>query len=195
MRMLYGKTVLDSLGEVVDPKHTAVLVVDMHRSGHSDICCQGGDHDMSMVQEMTPRLEAFVDRARAVGTTVAWVRNVSGVEGSGGHDLGREFPGQWTELPGEIVVAKTRCSAFVGTGLELILRERGVLTTVTTGIATEGCIDATAINADHLDFYSVVLEDCIASFNRDLHDNALAVLRYRCECVSSNHVLAEWARH
>ncbi len=192
MRTLYGKTVLDKLGEVVDPKHTAVLVVDMHRSGHSDISCHGGDMDHPMVRDIAPRLAVAVERARAVGATVAWIRNVSGLEGPEGDDQGREFPDELNPLPGELVVRKTRSSAFVGTGLELMLRERGVLTTITTGIATEGCIDATAINADHLDFYSVVLEDCIASFNSELHESALAVLRYRCEVVPSTDVLAEW---
>ncbi len=143
---------------------------------------------------MAPRLGAFLETARAAGTTVAWIRNTPGVEGAEVNTLGHGFPDMPQAFPGDIVVRKTRCSAFVGTGLDVMLREKGVLTTITTGIVTEGCIDATAINADHLDFYSVVVEDCIASFNRDLHDAALAVLRYRCDCVSSGDILAEWTQ-
>ena len=39
VRNIYGKQVLETLGELVDPKHTAVLVVDTQDTGHADISC------------------------------------------------------------------------------------------------------------------------------------------------------------
>ena len=194
MRTLYGKQVLDTLKEIVDPRHTAVLVVDLHEAGHDDVSCLHEERDFSMVQGVVPRLTGFLDKARAAGTAIVWVENTTMVEGAQRSTLALNLPGGMSARPGEIVVRKTRPNAFMGTGLDVVLRQRGVHTTIVTGITTEGCVDATALGAGHLDYYSVVLEDCIASFNRELHEAALAVLRYRCDCVTSSQVLAEWAQ-
>ena len=194
MRTLYGKQVLDTLDEVVDPKHTAVLVVDLQEAGHDDVSCLRGERDFSMVREVLPRLSGFLDEARAAGTAIVWVQNSTMVQGAQGDTLDLNLLTGMGARPGEIAVRKTRPNAFMGTGLDVLLRRRGVQTTIITGITTEGCVDATALGASHLDFYSLVLEDCIASFNRELHESALAVLRYRCDCVLSSQVLAQWAQ-
>ena len=194
MRTLYGKQVLEALSEVVDPKRAAVLVVDMHELEHNDVSCLCANRDSALVRRMIPRLGKFLDGAREAGATIAWVQHTTGVWGSQGNVLKLDLPTTLQPLEGEIVVKKTRSSAFMGTGLDVILRNIGVRTAIVTGIATEGCIDATALDAGHLDFYAVVIEDCVASFNDDLHTSALAVLRYRCDCVTSGEVLAEWRR-
>ena len=41
MRKIFGKQVYDSLKEVVDPRHSAILVVDMQK----DFCSSGGYFD------------------------------------------------------------------------------------------------------------------------------------------------------
>ncbi len=194
MRTFYGKQVLDTLGEMVDPKHTAVLVVDLHEAGHDDVSCLCAERDLSMVQDVLPRLVGFLEEARGAGTAIAWVQNTTMVAGAEGSSLALGLPAGMTARPGEIVVRKTRPNGFMGTGLDVLLRRMGVQTTIVTGITTEGCVSATALGASHLDFYSVVLEDCIASFNRELHESALAVLRYRCDSVSLSQVLAQWAQ-
>ena len=194
MRNIYGKQVLETLGELVDPKHTAVLVVDTQDTGHADISCLRPDKDFSMLEEMVPRLTTFIERARWAKTSIVWVVSTPLVKGSAGGSLGYSFPTELSPQHGEMVVRKSRANAFVGTGLDIALRHRNILTTLVTGIATEGCVDATALGAAHHDLYSVVLDDCVASFNRELHQAALAVLRYRCDCVSSSGVLAHWSR-
>jgi len=69
---------------------------------------------------------------------------------------------------------KPRFSAFHGTPLELLLRSLGVDTLVLTGIVTHGGVEATARDALIRDFSVVILEDCVAAFDEDLH---LASLR------------------
>jgi nicotinamidase/pyrazinamidase len=49
------------------------------------------------------------------------------------------------------------------TGLEAMLRERGITKTVVVGLATDYCVSATAIDAAHLHFETEVLQDAIAS--------------------------------
>jgi nicotinamidase-related amidase len=87
-------------------------------------------------------------------------------------DPGREL---LPELPRpDYELDKPRFSAFHGTPLEVLLRSLGVDTLVLTGIVTHGGVEATARDALIRDFSVVILEDCVAAFDEDLH---LASLR------------------
>ena len=194
MRTLYGREVFDKLSEVVTPKHTAVLVVDVQNAGQTDPTTRNAGKNRTMVVEMLPKLAAFIGKARAAGATVVWVKNVPRPGEKEGKSLGLRIPAQFTPKKGELVVSKSGPNAFFGTGLDQTLRRRGIKTAIVTGIATEGAVDATALDAGHLDFYAIVAEGCVASFNRDLHESALAVLGFRCDCIAANDIMAEWAK-
>ncbi len=93
------------------------------------------------------------------------------------------LPGSWGEQftevdvqPGEIVLRKHRYSAFVDTGLEVMLRQRGIRTVVLVGFATNVCVESTARDASMRDFYVVVAEDGVGTRDsaRARHENALA---------------------
>ncbi|MED2737150.1 isochorismatase family cysteine hydrolase [Bacillus toyonensis] len=68
---------------------------------------------------------------------------------------------------------KTRYSAFVGTDLELKLRERGIEEVHLVGCATDICILHASIDAYALKYKIVVHEKAVASFNPDGHKWAL----------------------
>lgn len=68
---------------------------------------------------------------------------------------------------------KTRYSAFVGTNLELKLRERNITEVHLVGVCTDICILHTAIDAFNRGFDIVVHEKGVASFNQAGHDYAL----------------------
>lgn len=84
-----------------------------------------------------------------------------------------------TPAPGEIVLRKHRYSAFVDTGLEALLRARGIETVVIVGVATNVCVESTARDASMRDFYTVVVEDAVGTVdsNRPGHEAALRGLR------------------
>jgi nicotinamidase-related amidase len=69
---------------------------------------------------------------------------------------------------------KPRSSAFHGTPLEVLLRSLDIDTVVLAGIVTHGGVEATARDALIRDFSVVLLEDCVAAFEEELH---LASLR------------------
>ena len=56
---------------------------------------------------------------------------------------GVEFYVRITPAAGEAIVTKHRYSGFINTDLELILRSSSIRTLVMTGVATNGCVDAT----------------------------------------------------
>jgi nicotinamidase-related amidase len=74
--------------------------------------------------------------------------------------------------PGDIVVTKHRVSAFAGTDLEMILRAKDIRTLVLFGIATSGVVLSTLLEACDADYDPVIVADCCADMNAELH-NAL----------------------
>jgi nicotinamidase-related amidase len=71
--------------------------------------------------------------------------------------------------PDDIVVTKHRISAFSGTDLQMILRAKEVETLVLFGIATSGVVLSTLLEACDLDYRTVVIADCCADSDQELH--------------------------
>ena len=72
--------------------------------------------------------------------------------------------------PGDIVVTKHRVSAFAGTDLEMILRAKQIDTLVLFGIATSGVVLSTLLDASDADYRIIVIGDCCADMDTDLHE-------------------------
>ena len=61
--------------------------------------------------------------------------------------------------PGDIVLHKTRYSAFFNSQLDSTLRARGIRNIVFVGIATNVCVESTLRDGFHLEYFGVMLED------------------------------------
>jgi ureidoacrylate peracid hydrolase len=106
-----------------------------------------------------------------------------------------DFYGGIKPLPGEIVVHKHRYSAFINTDLNLILRSKGIRTLIMSGVASNGCVMATALDGFMMDYYIVYLEDCSATFDEDLHNAALKQVNLLVgEVVNSGDVVRCWEK-
>jgi nicotinamidase-related amidase len=71
--------------------------------------------------------------------------------------------------PGDVVVTKHRVSAFAGTDLDMILRANGIETLVVAGIATSGVVLSTIRHAADADYRLVVVADCCADRDPEVH--------------------------
>jgi nicotinamidase-related amidase len=89
--------------------------------------------------------------------------------GGRGHDL--------LTRPGRTLFAKRRFSAFYKTDLDQTLRLCGADTVALCGIATHWCVLSSAFDALSNDFRAVILEDCCASFSREMHASCLEIYR------------------
>jgi nicotinamidase-related amidase len=76
--------------------------------------------------------------------------------------------------PNDIVITKTRVSAFYASPLEAILNAQGITHLVLTGIATDGVVEGTARDGADRGYYVTIADDCCATFSEEAH---AAVLR------------------
>jgi nicotinamidase-related amidase len=69
----------------------------------------------------------------------------------------------------DIVITKHRVDAFNGTDLEMILRANDIDTLILFGIATSGVVLSTLLHAADADYRLVVIRDCCADLDPELH--------------------------
>jgi ureidoacrylate peracid hydrolase len=202
-----------ALSQLLKPSSTALLVIDVQNDYvHPEGALGLMGADMAPCLDMIPRLERFLDAARDAGLFVvhtrnwhrpatdspAWAARVTrswslddrpGRAGSWGAEFYRVGP-----RDGEEVISKFRYDAFLGTNLEYLLRARGIETVICTGVTTNVCVESTARAAHMRDFNLVLVSDCCASSEQDLHDATLAnIERHFGTVVTSDRVLATWA--
>lgn len=93
-------------------------------------------------------------------------------------------------LAGEVVVGKHRVNALYGTALDLILRANALDTLIILGYATSGVVLSTVRAAADLDYRLVVVEDCCADQDAEVHDFLTQRLFPRqAEVVTSSDVI------
>ena len=69
----------------------------------------------------------------------------------------------------DIVITKHRISAFSGTDLGMILRAKEIDTLILFGIATSGVVLSTLLDASDADYRLVVIKDCCADLDSEVH--------------------------
>jgi nicotinamidase-related amidase len=94
----------------------------------------------------------------------------------------------------DIVITKHRISAFTGTDLDMILRAKEIDTLVLFGIATSGVVLSTLLDAVDADYRVIVVKDCCADQDADVHSVLLEkVFPRRGTVVTSAELLESLA--
>ncbi|MCQ4160657.1 cysteine hydrolase [Roseomonas sp. GC11] len=95
------------------------------------------------------------------------------IQGEPGHDI---IPAL-APIAGEPVVDKPGKGAFHATGLEAMLRNRGIETLLVGGVTTEVCVHTTIREGNDRGFRCVALADCCASYFPEFHALGLAMIK------------------
>jgi nicotinamidase-related amidase len=214
VKRVNGVPVFDGLDEILDPRHTALLVVDVQ----NDMCRPDGwmaqaGRDVSAILAAVPGMARLAAAARECGVTVVLIEQTTLPDNAsdspawlyfktrdGRRRTDYTLDGSWGQQtleeigPGDLVVRKHRPSAFHATQLDLLLRARGVRSVAVCGTITQGCVQATVMDASFHDYYVVVAGDAVQSFSAALHENALTFLRSRYDVADSAEIVASWRR-
>jgi len=184
---------------------TALIIIDMQMDfcapgGWVD---QLGE-DLGNTRAAIVPIAKLLHRARAQGLTILHTReghrpDLSDLpankrwrtrrHGLGIGDMGRHGriltqgePG-WQIVPelapraNEAVIDKPGKGAFHTTGLDELLRTRGIGHLMVAGVTTECCVQATLREAIEHGHAATLLEDCCAAVEQANHDATLAILR------------------
>lgn len=188
-----------------DPSRIAILVVDVQPVFI-------GLPLYPPVDGVLHRLKTFVSRARAAGALIVDIRIAIpkdcftdvweaqyGVKAPNFAELiapdspESQFHPDFAPEPGDLVVVKTRYSAFVNTTLESTLRSRGVTTVVVAGLTADVCVGSTARDAFQREFHVITLSDCTAEATQQIYESCLGTLQ-GCfgRVMTSDELLALW---
>jgi nicotinamidase-related amidase len=166
----------------LDPARTAALCMDMQAA---IVAIYTGDQQT----ELLTRAAAVLQRCRERGVTVMHVqvgfrpglpevnpRNALFAAIRSSPERQKLFQGEAGRIHpavapvgDEIVITKHRISAFTGTDLEMILRAKGIDSLVMFGIATSGVVLSTLLDAVDADYRAVVVGDCCADQDAEVH--------------------------
>ena len=177
-----GKQVFTELHELVDPRHSALVVVDMQR----DFCTPGGAFaqvgvDISMYPRMVSRLVRLIEAGRDAGLRIIYV-------------LMTVLPGRASESPAQIRFnMRIHHATTDGTPLSYTADGSEGQRLIPELRTTEGCVESTARDAMFNDYYVVIPEDCVASDDRAQHDASLLLMRHRFDVTTSSDILRTWA--
>jgi ureidoacrylate peracid hydrolase len=190
-----GEKLLVTLDEVVNPRHTALVVVDVQNDfvyGRDRSSTPPGR--TNPCERIIPPLNRFIDRCREIGVPVFYVRTFHG----GDVDLpvykarrarerqvpvcmigskGAEFPEKLNKpLPGEPIVVKHGYDAMADHDLNTILQNRGTRSLIFSGIDTAVCVDSTLRDAFHRGYYVVLAKDICGSDHLDRQEMAIQLI-------------------
>ncbi len=205
--------ILESLGERLNPAHTALLIIDMQK----DFCTDGfatskADRPLAATQSIIPRIQKILAAARDSGVLVCHVgfwTYPEHMSDSGSwltqrrratyasdkiaiaHSEGAEFIKELEPAEDEICIHKHRYSAFKGTDLEMILRAHDIRTVVPTGVSTNVCVESTLRDAFESTFYVCVPENACASWDMELHAATMKTVDARFGLVTDIDTVAE----
>lgn len=208
MKALGKSPMYDSMKEILNPGHTALVIWDIHTDFVNTTFNK---------EEFLLSLKSIIKAARANNVPIIYARIAP---------LPRDYESPWriymqmkrdgvddpekllpfmqpgspeaeiySELSptdGDAIIDHYTLSIFIGTHFEYMMRNRGISTILFTGLRTEIGIDSSARDAVNRDFCTVVVEDCVSTINEELHESALRTLRRVCLVVPSRDIIKEW---
>ena len=211
-----GRQIPQTLEEILNPEHTALLVHEML----NDFVTPGGvgtsmTGDVLDISSILPPMTRLIDTARKKGVRVAYARmttyndyrnasdpvisrsykrmmdpktKLAGLDGTWGHEIRQEVGPK----EGDLVVNKFRTDAFFQTNLDLLLRSNRIRTFIIVGIGAEAGGVPTVIHGTNLGYFTVVAQDCLRPTDMKNYDDAMLILKDWAIMSTSSEITKAW---
>lgn len=207
-----GLEIFDTLDELVDPKHTALLLWDfaenvvLNRYSTDDLIRRSSRLLAAAREHQVLRIFSHQNNMRIVGDTGApTVRMRLTRAGKPVASLAREpepkgFPEKPTLVEAmrakddEFVFEKFIPNAFLGTSFEWTLRRHGIKTIILSGVNIATGINGTAREAICRGFYAVVAKDCCGTNSPEDYAAAVKYLEKIFDVCDSSAIIESWNR-
>jgi nicotinamidase-related amidase len=161
---------------VLDPV-AALIVIDLQKFVR-------GIKTAHPIADVIARSAKLAEAFRERGLPVVLVNVTGGAPGrTEAPKVKHELPDDWTELVpelgparGDLLVSKQRPGAFIGTSLQVTLRELGVTQVFITGVATSNGVEATARSAYDCGYNVVTVVDAMTDREEAAHRYCVEVV-------------------
>ena len=203
-----GMDILEQFTEVVDPKHTGLLLWNFSpeviaRCFNSAAVLANTRALVAKARERGVRLlysKPGPLNWESIGAPMVRMRlkqlRVSNPSATDWLDKHSENENRFDEglepANDDIVFEKFVPNAFLGTSFEWWLRKHRLKTLLLAGAALETGIDGTARDALNHGYYTVIVRDCVGSPFRDSYEAALQSLERIFDVVDSSDIIREW---
>ncbi len=202
------KSMYKSLKEIVGTDHTALVIWDVQNALVSSIFNK---------EEFLQNSKSLIKTARSNKIPIIYTRITPlprDYESSWrtfmlmrryGVDDPEKLPQFWKEdspeseihnevnpMAGDLIIKKHTPSIFIGTHFENMMRNRGINTILFSGISTDIGIDSSARDSANRGFYTIVVQDCVSSSDKEMHEAALKTLGRICLVLPSKDIMEEW---
>ncbi|OVZ64701.1 isochorismatase [Pigmentiphaga sp. NML080357] len=183
------------LHDRLEAKHTALVVIDMQPT----FVAPGSPAEVPESRSIVGNINALARTVRRQGGLVVWVTHANQQVGRGSdwsafydyfvaadvraRTIAANAPrpaseALWQEMEaaeGDVHLGKNRYSALAhgSSGLERVLRSAGITHLLIAGTKTNICCESTGRDAMMLDFFPIMVEDCLAALSDEEHRASL----------------------
>lgn len=186
--------------KIVLPEETALIIIDVQNAIDYPEWSKYGNRNNPNAEE---NMSLLLSHWRQSGRKIIHVKHES-IEPNSTYRpgyIGCEFKVCVSPIEGELIIIKHVHSAFIGTNLEVILRESNISHLVVFGVITNNSVEATVRMSGNLGFNTYLVEDATFTFAKpdytgkirnanEVHAMSLANLENEyCQVVATDQLI------
>ena len=204
----------------LNPISTALLVIDMQNAtgnpshGLGKLLRSQGRLDSAKYRfdriknTIVPNTQRLLAHFRALGAPVIFVtygalipdcsdvpkhiRKLVIATNNKAGEIEHEIVDELRPLPNEPVLNKVTMGAFGSTGIDTLLKAKGISELVCTGVSTNNCVGMTAMEASDRGYSVVLASDATGTCSDEMQDAFIAMfLRLWGKVMTSDNIIAE----